>query len=46
MSQAADNSQTNDSRETPMTMDEYAELVRKWQQAYYTWQTSCMTYYK
>ena len=29
-----------------MTVDEYSELVSKWQQAYYTWNTSCVTYYK
>jgi len=28
-----------------MTVDEYAELVAKWQQAYYTWNTSCVNYY-
>lgn len=29
-----------------MTVDEYAELVAKWQQAYYTWNASCVNYYK
>ena len=29
-----------------MTVDEYAELVGKWQQAYYTWNASCVNYYK
>jgi len=28
-----------------MTVDEYADLVAKWQQAYYTWNTSCFAYY-
>ncbi|CAF0783041.1 unnamed protein product [Adineta steineri] len=28
-----------------MTLDEYAELVRRWQQAYYTWNVNCVTYY-
>ena len=29
-----------------MTVDEYSELVTKWQQVYYTWNTSCINYYK
>jgi len=29
-----------------MTVEEYADLVAKWQQAYYTWHSSCMNYYK
>jgi len=28
-----------------MTADEYADLVNKWQQAYYAWQSSCVTYH-
>lgn len=29
-----------------MTVNEYADLVGKWQMAYYTWQTSSITYHK
>ncbi|CAF4604616.1 unnamed protein product, partial [Rotaria magnacalcarata] len=27
-----------------MTVEEYADLVSKWHQAYYTWNMSCATY--
>ena len=39
-------SSISDTKPKEMTVDEYAELVRKWQQAYYTWNTSCVNYYK
>ena len=29
-----------------MTVDEYSDLVAKWQQAYYTWNVNCMNYHK
>ena len=29
-----------------LTVNEYAELVGKWQMAYYTWQSSSITYHK
>jgi hypothetical protein len=29
-----------------MTVDEYSELIAKWQETYYAWNTSCVTYYK
>ncbi|CAF3961968.1 unnamed protein product [Adineta steineri] len=28
-----------------MTVDEYSELLAKWQHAYYAWNTSCVTYH-
>jgi hypothetical protein len=37
---------SSDTKPQEMTVDEYAELVTKWQQAYYTWNTSCVNYYK
>jgi len=37
---------SSDTKPQEMTVDEYAELVTKWQQAYYAWNTSCVTYYK
>ena len=39
-------SDTSAARRPEMSIDEYAELVGKWQQAYYTWQTSSVTYYQ
>jgi hypothetical protein len=39
-------SDTFETKPTEMTIDEYAELVTKWQQAYYGWHTSCVSYYK
>jgi hypothetical protein len=39
-------SSISETKPKEMTVDEYSELVAKWQQAYYTWNTSCMTYYK
>src|SRR5690348_13590920 len=39
-------SDTSETKPKEMTVDEYAELVAKWQQAYYTWNTSCVNYYK
>ena len=39
-------SDTSTGRLPEMSIDEYAELVGKWQQAYYTWQTSSVTYYQ
>ena len=39
-------SDTSTVRRPEMSIDEYAELVGKWQQAYYTWQTSSVTYYQ
>jgi len=38
-------SSISDSKPREMTVDEYADLVTKWQHAYYTWNTSCYTYY-
>jgi hypothetical protein len=35
-----------ESKPREMTVDEYSQLVAKWQEAYYTWNTSCVTYYK
>lgn len=29
-----------------MTVDEYSKLIAKWQEAYYTWNVSCINYYK
>ena len=29
-----------------MTVDEYSQLIAKWQEAYYAWNTSCVTYHK
>ncbi len=29
-----------------MTVDEYSELIAKWQEAYYIWNASCVTYHK
>jgi hypothetical protein len=29
-----------------MTVDEYSELITQWQQTYYAWNSSCVTYYK
>ncbi|UJR08663.1 hypothetical protein I4U23_012921 [Adineta vaga] len=28
-----------------MTVDEYSQLIAKWQEAYYTWNTSCVAYH-
>jgi len=39
-------SDISETKPREMTVDEYAELVAKWQQAYYAWNTSCVTYYK
>ncbi|UJR37540.1 hypothetical protein I4U23_030242 [Adineta vaga] len=39
---------TNVSAETKfkeMTVEEYSELVAKWQQTYYTWNINCVNYY-
>lgn len=36
---------STDNKPTEMTVEEYAELVAKWQQAYYTWHSSCVNYY-
>ncbi|CAF2446860.1 unnamed protein product [Rotaria sp. Silwood2] len=38
-------SDTFETKSKKMTVDEYAELVAKWQQAYYSWNISCVTYY-
>jgi len=38
-------SNTSETKPREMTVDEYAELVAKWQQTYYTWNTSCINYY-
>ena len=37
---------TPETKPREMTVDEYAELVAKWHQTYYTWNISCMNYYK
>ncbi|CAF0802276.1 unnamed protein product [Rotaria sordida] len=38
-------SDTFERKQKEMTVDEYAELVAKWQQAYYSWNINCVTYY-
>lgn len=47
-STSVENNSSNTSEIKPkeMTADEYADLVSKWHQAYYTWNMSCATYYK
>lgn len=46
----SNNSTVNESCATTkpreMTVDEYSELVAKWQQTYYAWNTSYINYYK
>jgi hypothetical protein len=37
---------TSETKPREMTVDEFAELVSKWHQTYYAWNTSCVTYYK
>ena len=39
-------SSSTESKPREMTVDEYADLVAKWQQAYYTWNASSVNYYK
>ncbi len=39
-------SDTSEPKPKEMTIDEYSELVGKWQLAYYAWNVSCVTYYK
>jgi hypothetical protein len=39
-------SDISETKPREMTVDEYAELVAKWQQTYYAWNTSFVTYYK
>jgi hypothetical protein len=42
----AEEEASSKSKPRDMTADEYADLVNKWQQAYYAWQSSCVTYHK
>jgi hypothetical protein len=46
MSSNSTENKSSETKPSEMTVDEYAELVTKWQQAYYTWNTSCVNYYK
>ena len=39
-------SDTSNNRPKEMTVDEYADLVAKWQQSYYMWNSSSVNYYK
>ena len=45
---SVENKSSNISETKPkeMTVDEYSELVAKWHQTYYTWNMSCINYYK
>lgn len=43
---STENKSPSETKAREMTVDEYAELVGKWQQAYYTWNASCVNYYK
>ncbi len=45
-STASTENKSSETKPREMTVDEYAELVAKWQQAYYTWNSSCVNYYK
>src|SRR5690349_6661121 len=38
--------ESSDTKPKEMTVNEYAELVAKLQQAYYEWNSSCVNYYK
>jgi hypothetical protein len=43
---SADSTVSVKNKRPEMTVDEYSELIAKWQQAYYIWNTSCVNYYK
>ncbi len=43
---SADSTTSVENKPLEMTVDEYSELIAKWQEAYYAWNTSCVSYYK
>ena len=43
---SADSTASAESKPREMTVDEYSDLVAKWQEAYYAWNASSMNYYK
>ncbi|CAF1119133.1 unnamed protein product [Adineta ricciae] len=45
--ESTDNQSMNASQIQPkeITVEEYSDLVAKWQQAYYTWNVNCMSYH-
>jgi hypothetical protein len=43
---STDSTTTVETKSREMTVDEYSQLITKWQEAYYSWNSSCVTYYK
>lgn len=43
---SADSTASVETKPREMTVDEYSELIAKWQEAYYAWNTSYVNYYK
>lgn len=43
---SADSVESVEKKSHSMNKEEYSELIIKWQQAYYVWNSSCVNYYK
>jgi hypothetical protein len=43
---SADSTISVENKPREMTVDEYSKLITKWQETYYTWNSSCVNYYK